>query len=839
MQNYRKKRKTTQKAQASAKVAQTRLQHLLTASPAVIYSCMPRPPYATTFVSDNLQVQMGYRPEDFIDTPDFWLNRVHPEDRDRILTELKALFQHDKLCYEYRFQHRDGHYCWMHDEQRLVRAADGQPLEIVGYWIDITERKQAEVALKQHQEFLQTILNRIPVMIAHFDPQGQLQWLNREAEQVLGWSLKEAKQIDILAACYPDPHDYQKALAFIQSAHAQWGDFRIRLRSGRRLETRWANVRLSDGSRIGIGKDVTERKAYEAQLERQVNYDTLTGLPNRNLLQDRLSHALARAHRTRRWIAVLGLDLDRFKLINDSLGHSIGDALLQVIATRLSACLREGDTAARLGGDEFVLVLEDLPEKAAVEPTIQRIFDTLEAPFQLENREFFISASIGVSFFPQDGKKARTLLNQADIALHQAKTQGGRGLQYYTPALSTETTRRLSLENSLRYALDRGELELHYQPQVSLESGRVTGVEALLRWRHPHRGWISPAQFIPLAEENGLIVPIGEWVLNTACAQAKTWRTTEGLPLTIAVNLSARQFLQANFIAQIDQILGQCDLAATALKLEITESLLMQDLKRAITTLHALKERGLQLAIDDFGTGYSSLNYLKRFPLDQLKIDRAFIRDITREPDDAAIAQAIIALAHSLKLEVMAEGVESEAQVAFLRTKFCHAIQGYYVSRPLPPEQLAHWVRENRCLVQVPDNGASHTPTLLLVDDDPLAIATVQRLLREEPYRLLTCHDALEGLDLLARYPVDVVMADQRMPKMEGTEFLRRAREIYPQTVRILLTHQSSKTTQVEAINQGAIFKFIDKPISEKNLKAALRVAFLFHDILRQRAKNG
>lgn len=680
MQNYR--RKTNKKAQASTKVAQARLQHLLTVGPAIIYSRMLRAPYATTFISDNIQAQMGYRPKDFIDTPDFWLNRVHPEDRDRVLTKLKSLFRHNKLYYEYRLQHRDGHYRWIHNGQHLVRAADGQPLEIVGYWIDITERKQAEAALKQHQEFLQTILDRIPVIIAHFDPQGQLQWLNREAEHLLGWSLEEAKQIDILAACSPDPDDYQKTLAFMQDAHPRWGDLRIHSRNGRVLETRWANIRFSDGSRIGIGKDVTEYKAYEAQLERQANYDTLTGLPNRNLLQDRLSHALARARRTRQWVAVLGLGLDHFKLINDSLGHSAGDALLQAVASRLEACLREGDTAARLGGDEFVLVLEDLPKKTGVEPTIQRILNTLEAPFQLETQEFFISASIGVSFFPQDGRKARTLLKQADIALHRAKNQGRRALQYYTPAMSMETARRLSLENSLRSALDRGELELHYQPQVSLENGRVMGVEALLRWQHPHRGWISPAQFIPLAEENGLIVPIGEWVLNTACAQAKTWQVTGELPLTIAVNLSARQFLQTNFIAQIDQILDQCGLAAKVLKLEITESLLMQDLKGAITTLHALKERGIQLAIDDFGTGYSSLNYLKRFPLDQLKIDRAFIRDITREPDDAAIAQAIIALAHSLKLEVMAEGVEREAQVAFLQAKRCHAIQGYYVSPP-------------------------------------------------------------------------------------------------------------------------------------------------------------
>lgn len=438
-----------------------------------------------------------------------------------------------------------------------------------------------------------------------------------------------------------------------------------------------------------LEREIIERR----RVEEAAYYDTLTGLPNRMLFQERLPHALALAERSEQMLAVILLDLDRFKTINETLGHAVGDRLLHDVAERLTGCVRRSDTVARFAGDEFSLLLmqitrtEDVIRIArrtedAVE-VAQSILRALEAPFISGEHELYLTASIGIGLYPDDGEDSQTLLKNAVSALNRAKEQGGNNYQFYTADMNAKALKRLAVENSLRHALERDELVLHYQPQVNISSGQIVGVEALVRWQHPELGLVCPADFIPLAEDTGLIVPIGEWVLRTACAQNKKWQE-EGWPsMRVSVNLSARQFQQLELVEIIAEALAETGLAPEQLELELTESSLMKNAETAIETLSRIKKTGVRIAIDDFGTGYSSLSYLKRLPIDVLKIDRSFVCESTTAPDDAAIVMAIIGLAHNLKLKVIAEGVETEEQLAFLRLLKCDEIQGYLCTQPL------------------------------------------------------------------------------------------------------------------------------------------------------------
>ena len=436
-----------------------------------------------------------------------------------------------------------------------------------------------------------------------------------------------------------------------------------------------------------IGQFMARRQAEERVL-RLAHYDELTGLPNRSMFNQQLTRALAQARRHDKPLAILFVDLDRFKNINDTLGHDAGDRVLNETGNRLRSSLREIDTVSRLGGDEFVVLIEDLPRPAHVAVVAQKILAAVAEPFNLDAQEFQITASIGISTYPGDSKDIQGLMKNADISMYRAKEQGRNNYQFYSAQMNVHTLARLALESNLRRALERNEFLLHYQPKVEIGSGRIIGTEALVRWRQTAEALTPPAQFIPLAEETGLIVPIGEWVLKTACLQNKTWED-RGLPrLSIAVNLSARQFVHENLLQDVARVLNETGLDPVLLELEITESMVMRDPEHAVTLLRGLKAMGIHLSIDDFGTGYSSLNYLKRFPLDNVKIDRSFIQDLPGDGDDAAITQTIIAMAHSLRLGVIAEGVETEEQLHFLRANGCDEMQGYHFSRPLPEDQF-------------------------------------------------------------------------------------------------------------------------------------------------------
>jgi diguanylate cyclase (GGDEF)-like protein/PAS domain S-box-containing protein len=583
---------------------------------------------------------------------------------------------------------------------------------------------------------------------------------------------------------------------------------------------------------VGILNDITDARIYEQQLEHQANHDTLTGLPNRNLLQDRVAQSLAHARRTGERLAVLYIDLDRFKYLNDSFGHPVGDAFLKEAAARLNATVRESDTVARLGGDEFVVMVPGLARTEDAGNVAQKLLAALAAPLDVEGHQLLLTASLGVSIYPDDGDDAVTMLKNADAAMYRAKEQGGNGFQFYIREMGVLAQERVALESALRRAVEQQEFELHYQPKVSLESGQITGVEALIRWRHPELGMVSPDRFIPVAEETGLIVPIGEWVLRTACLQAKAWHAAGYPDLSMAVNLSARQFRQQNLPELVRDVLADTSLAPEHLELELTESLLMKDSESIVQALRELKTIGVTLSLDDFGTGYSSLSYLKRFPIDVVKIDRSFVRDVTCSVDAASLVKAIIAMAEALRMKTVAEGVETQGQLGFLSANQCDAIQGYYFSRPLPANEMTALLLGGK---HIPVDSSSREPangTLLLVDDNEKDLELLSHALRREGYRILSATTAREALELLATHPVGVIVSDERMPEISGVELLRRVAELYPDVVRIMLSAYTEWQSIADAINQGAVYKFLTKPWKDGTLRESVAKAFCHYELI-------
>lgn len=456
-------------------------------------------------------------------------------------------------------------------------------------------------------------------------------------------------------------------------------------------------VRVEDGV-VAILRDISERKRLETTIQYQATHDALTGLANRNLLHDRLNMAIAHAIRYGHSVSVVFVDLDRFKLVNDSLGHKAGDMFLLTIAERLQSTVREADTVARLGGDEFVLLLPEAVDNSLSANSVQRIMEVISQPILIGEKEFSVNCSIGIAIYPRDGDTSGLLIERADMAMYRAKEIGRNNFQFFTAAMNERLVERLRIVDALRDALERREFVLHFQPQVDLRSGRIVGAEALIRWQHPELGMISPARFIPLAEETGLIVPIGEWVVRTACEQNMAWQRAGYGNLRMAVNLSMRQFAQPDLVQSIATVLTETGLEPHRLEIELTEGLVMTDVENAVGILRDLKALGVQLAIDDFGTGYSSLSYLKRFPIDVLKIDQSFVHDIADSPEHATIVLSIISLAHNLRLRVIAEGVETDAQLAYLKKHDCDEMQGFYFSRPLPPGEFACLLRDRQHL---------------------------------------------------------------------------------------------------------------------------------------------
>lgn len=573
---------------------------------------------------------------------------------------------------------------------------------VVSVLIHRAWRSQAAAlrALRFEKELNQTIVRSAPLAIYTRDTQGRVTAWNPAAEKLFGWT--EAQVLGRFLPSVPLATEYQdedKTLRGRVLAGESIPDLEVQRQkaTGELFDLSASLTPLcdDDGAISGfltIAADVTARKRAERQVEFLAYRDVLTGLPNRSLLQDRFAQSIARAERHHYKVALLFLDLDHFKTINDSLGHATGDALLKEVARRLSECMREIDTISRQGGDEFLVVLSDLEGTEMISPVLVKIRERLQQPFLFDGHELSISSSIGVALYPDDGRDFETLLKKADTALYRAKDAGRNQARFFDEQMNAEAVDHLHLKNGLHRALSRGELELHYQPQFDLRTGCVVGVEALLRWRHPEEGLISPARFVPVAEDSGLIVPIGEWVIRQACAQAVAWRQAGLPPLLMAVNLSAVQFRRGEVQSVVAQALRDSGLAPELLELELTESILLHNTEQVLASVDQIKQLGVKLSIDDFGTGYSSLAYLKRFAVDKLKIDQSFVRDLAHDPDDAAIVRAIIQMAAGLGLRTIAEGVEDAEVLAALRRLGCDEAQGYHLARPLPAAEFAELV---------------------------------------------------------------------------------------------------------------------------------------------------
>jgi diguanylate cyclase (GGDEF)-like protein/PAS domain S-box-containing protein len=630
---------------------------------------------------------------------DKWSAAVHPEDLPSVEARFEKVIAEKSQGYEeFRIIRTDGSLRNLSAVEGVVLDEYAKVNRVIGVNVDITERKAAERHLAQMEDRYRGLLEAAPDAMVVVNPGGDIVLLNVQAEKTFGYRRDELvgqKVKNIIPEGFAE-RLVADALRSTEDALAQQIDTGIEI-TGRRkngsefpIEIMLSPLEGAEGILVTAAiRDITTRKKADAQMIHSAEHDFLTGLPNRLLLNDRVGQAILLARRHGNKVAVLFLDLDGFKHINDSLGHTIGDNLLQSVAKRLLSCVRASDTVSRQGGDEFVVLLSEVEKTEDAAIAARRMLQAVAEAHAIDQHDLHVTTSIGVSVYPDDGLDAETLIKDADTAMYQAKEDRRQSYQFFTPAMNVRAVERQSIEESLGRALERQEFELHYQPKINLRTGKITGAEALIRWTHPTRGRVSPAQFIPAAEDCGLILPIGNWALCEACRQARAWLDA-GLPLaTIAVNISAIEFRNENFLEGVFAVLKDTGLDPRCLELELTESVLMKHAEATESILKALRSRGVQLAVDDFGTGYSSLSYLRRFSVDTLKIDQSFIRQITTTPHETTIVTAIISMGRSLKLRVVAEGVETQEELAFLQTHRCDEAQGYYFSRPVLPEQFA------------------------------------------------------------------------------------------------------------------------------------------------------
>ncbi len=805
-----------------------------------------------TYVSAAYEKIWGRRVQDLLDDRWDWLRHVHPDDKLR-MKNARNRAGSGGLDEEFRVVRADGSIRWLHlttfpiyDKSGHVNSIGGVASDITGF-IEQRDKLRANVIEQRHlAEMQRFILDALPASIAILDTEGTIFEVNESWRKFADSNEYDYHAVgeNYLLACDTagnrDEIDEKDALEAKQFA----AEIRTILSGDNQSvshiytprnqeQQRWFRVSATPLRTVTMTGavimyiDVTETIIAEQRLLQLANFDSLTSLPNRVLFRDRLDTALALSRRNEWSLALCFIDLDRFKAVNDTLGHLVGDQLLKEVGNRLRYCVRDCDTVSRLGSDEFAVILPELVDQQGSAQVAQRIIDVLSEPIILDGNNLFITASIGITLFPADAEDPDILIRNADTAMYRAKESGRNNYQFFTSEMNAHAMEVMNLERDLRHAIEHQEFLLYYQPKVSCSSGKIVGFEALLRWQHPLRGLVSPAEFVPLLEETGLIVPVGEWVLHTACAQARAWQDAGLGALSIAVNVSGQQIRGHSLCETVSAALAACGLPARYLELELTESYLMGDAEGIIATLRELKAMGVTLSVDDFGTGYSSLAYLKRFPLDSLKVDRAFVQDITADPGDVSITRAIITLAHSFKLQVVAEGVETEGQLGLLIANHCDVIQGYFFSRPLPTEQIIAMLHEGRSLpAQLLIQQKQRERSLLLVEDKERTLSALERLLSREHYTIFTAIDAKQGFELLARNNVDVIIANQRMPGLSGVEFLRRVKTLHPESVRMVLSERSDLQVMTEAINEGAIHKFITKPWDDAVLRANIEEAF-------------
>ncbi|HWU97311.1 MAG TPA: EAL domain-containing protein [Oxalicibacterium sp.] len=661
----------------------------------MVYRCRLDEHWTMEFVSEGCLTLTGYREEDILFNSRISYDKItHPDDRHHVRsTILTAVENNRHFDVEYRIVRADGTVRWVWERGTNITHGRKDWDVLEGFIQDVTERREADEALREAERRYRSIFENAIEGIYQSTPNNGYLAVNPALARMYGYDSPQeliAVLRDIEHQVYVDPQRRNEFVRLMeQNGVVTNFESRVYCRNG---EIIWISenaraVHDSNGRLLffeGTVEAITERKMHEAEIRFQATHDALTSLPNRTLLYDRMQQAMLHSERYGNLTAIAFLDLDQFKFINDSLGHQVGDELLRITAQRLKSCLRESDTVARQGGDEFVLLLTSQPNEESITQTMQRVLHEVSQPWTANDLEFRITCSIGITLCPNDGRDAETLLKHADSAMYKAKELGRNNFQYFSAEMNSTVTDRLDLLNRLRQAIPNDELVLRYQPKVNLSSGAIIGVEALIRWNSPHTGMVSPAAFIPLAEETGLIIPIGEWVLQTACRQNRAWQQAGYPPVAISVNLSPRQLARGDIVQQVERILTETGLDAKYLELEITESVMATEVEKSFAMLTELRAMGVKISLDDFGTGYSSLSYLKRFPVDTLKIDQSFVRDIATDANSAAIVRAIISLGHNLNLNVLAEGIETDEQSTFLRQNGCNEGQGYLISRPVP-----------------------------------------------------------------------------------------------------------------------------------------------------------
>ena len=685
--------------EAAHREAEERYRTLVEQMPAVTYVDPVDDPDTSLYTSPQIERMLGYTPEEWMDGK-LWPKRLHPEDRERVLAADERFERGSDGVFdeEYRLLAKDGSVVWVREEAVLVRDGQGAPLYWQGIMHDVTERRGAEEALRRSEERYRNVVEVQTELVCRFLPDLTLTFVNDAYARYFGKRSEELIGSGLLDHVYEEDRAYHQGQLVRLSPESPTATVEERVLTPRGMRwLQWTDTAIFDGEGRtveyqSVGRDVTERREAEERLEHQALHDPLTGLPNRTLFVDRLGQALRRTRRQQNRVAVLFMDLDEFKVVNDSLGHEAGDLLLTVVAQRLRRCLRPEDTLARFGGDEFVVLIEAVAGPAEAVQVAERITDEFGRPFSVEGRELFVGASIGIALGEGRTKSPEDLLRDADTAMYRAKDGGSGHYSIFDAGMYLRAVKRLELENDLRRAVERDEFFLRYQPIVHLRDGRVRGLEALVRWNHPERGFLDPDEFVPLAEESGLVVPMGGKVLEEACRQAKEWQgeIPRTPPPDVSVNVSARQLRRPDLPEKVERALRKTGLDGGCLTLDVTETAYVEALEDGTAGLDRLRGMGVRISIDDFGTGYSSLSYLKRLPADALKVDKSFVGGLGRDPEDTALVRMIVELAHTFGMEVIAEGVETEEQAALLEEMGCDMAQGYLFSEPLAAEGIAN-----------------------------------------------------------------------------------------------------------------------------------------------------
>ncbi len=754
----------------------------------------------------------------------------------QFLADLAAGVAQPEFRADLEVRCKDGSTVWTEVAAGAMRDAKGDVIGIQGVSRDITERRTQQAQLKiAAQVFAQ---GREGVTVT--DANRGIVLVNQAFTEITGYSQSEVlgRNPRILSSGRQNADFYRSMWETIKH-EGHWSSEIWNRRKDGTEYPEWLSVSALHDEQgqtthyVGSFSDLSAAKLAENRIQWLSHFDVLTGLPNQTLLRDRAGHTLTMAQRGGESLTLLLVGLDHFSDFNDTLGHATSDALLVELAQRISASVREQDTVARLSGKEFALVLPNTGASGGAHLAAE-LQGKLTLPCHLDGQELNQTVSIGVACYPEDGGDFDALLKSALIAMHRAQADGGGSCQFYSAEMSEQLQRHDQMLKALRRAIALDQFELLYQPLADLQTGQISGMEALLRWHHPELGSVSPVQFIPLAEKSGLITDIGDWVLRRACRDLRNW-LDRGLAIPyVAINVSPHQFRDNDLLAQVKGALKESLIDPTLIFLELTESALMDDVERSTATIRELRQLGVKLSLDDFGTGYSSLSYLKCFPFDKVKIDQSFVRGVTQEANDLLLVEVIVSMAHGLGMRVVAEGVETRAQCEIMSAKVCDEIQGFYFSQPVNAQAIEALFAQGHALA--PQLLRLHKPpaTLLLVDDEPNIVSALKRLLRRDGYTILTANCGAQGLELLANNRVDVIISDQRMPGMTGVDFLRQAKVNFPNTIRIVLSGYTELQSVTDAINEGAVYRFLTKPWDDEQLRGHVREAFEYQGLAEE-----